>query len=169
MISYSKIVIERSKNAKKTSRFGIILEYLPKSFRKFLIKHQHMYRWAQSDQFVECILKMQKPAVKNASALKLYWDHENQLVVNKQELIDNYNTIDWICALSGKPIKAKFMNFDLDNFLHEEYYDALTAPTVDSRILKSSIEFRKKCKKLLLDEREEFLNIARKNSKKSLD
>jgi len=57
------------------------------------------------------------------------------------------------------------MNFDLENFVHPEYYDVLKAPMVDSRILKSSIEFRKKCKKLLLDERQEFLNMARKNSK----
>jgi len=57
-ISYSKINIVRSSN-KKGARFGIVLKYLPKSFRQFLIKHKHIYRWAESDQFVECALKIE--------------------------------------------------------------------------------------------------------------
>jgi hypothetical protein len=40
---------------------------------------------------------------------------------------------------------------------------------IDSRILKSSIEFRKKCKKLLLEEREDFLKLAKKNAKRKID
>ena len=82
-----------------------------------------------------------------------------------EKLEENYNTIDWICALSGKPIRAKIDNFDLENFVHPEYHDALLAPMVDSRILKSSVEFRKHVKKLLLNKQREFLYHARKNSK----
>ena len=167
-ISYSKIRIKRSDTTKSATRFSIILEYLPKSFRQFLIKNKHINRWSESDQFIECALKLQKPPIKNSSSLKLYWDWENERAVDKQTLHDNYNSIDWLCALSRKPIKAKFMSFDLKNFLHEEYYDALNAPMIDSRILKSSIEFRKKCKKLLLDERQEFLRLAKKNAKRHL-
>jgi len=128
-----------------------------------------MSRWAESDQWVECALKIQRPRIKDSSALKIYWDWESSSVVDKQTLESNYNTIDWICAVSGKPIRSKFMNFDLENFIHSEYLDVLKAPMVDSRILKSSIEFRKKCKELLLNERQEFLNMARKNAKKRLD
>jgi len=166
-ISYSKINIVRSSN-KKGARFGIVLKYLPKSFRQFLIKHKHIYRWAESDQFVECALKIQRPSVKDSAALKLYWDWESSVAVDKQTLENNYNQIDWVCAISGKPIRAKFMNFDLENFVHSEYHDVLKAPMVDSRILKSSIEFRKKCKELLLNERQEFLNLAKKNAKRRL-
>ena len=60
------------------------------------------------------------------------------------------------------------MNFDLQNFIHPEYKDVLESSMVDSRILKSSIDFRKKCKKLLLEEREEFLKLAKKNAKNKL-
>lgn len=169
MISYSKIVIERTDNHRRPTRFGIALDTLAKSFRQFLIKNKNLYRWAESDQFVECVLKMQKPPVKDASVLKTYWDWENGIAVDKETLEKNYNTIDWVCAISMKPIKAKFMNFDLENFVHPEYHDILKAPMVDSRILKSSIDFRKKCKELLLNERQEFLNMARKNAKKRLD
>lgn len=168
-INYSKIRIERTDNPRIVNRHGVILKYLPKSFRQFLIKHRHMYRWSESSQFIECALKLQRPPVKNSSVLKIYWDWEAGAAVDKQTLENNYNMIDWVCALSGKPIRSKFMNFDLENFVHPEYHDVLKAPMVDSRILKSSIEFRKKCKKLLLDERQEFLNMARKNAKKRLN
>jgi len=168
-INYSKIRIEKTGNPRIVNRHGVILKYLPKSFRQFLIKHKHMYRWSESSQFIECALKLQRPPVKNSSALRIYWDWESGAAVDKQTLENNYNMIDWVCALSGKPIRSKFMNFDLENFVHPEYHDALKAPMVDSRILKSSIEFRKKCKKLLLDERQEFLNMARKNARKKID
>ena len=169
MISYSKIIIERTDNHRRPTRFKIALDTLAKSFRQFLIKHKNLYRWSESYQFIECALKMQKPPIKDSSALKIYWDHENKIAVNRKTLEKNYNTVDWICAISMKPIKAKFMNFELENFVHPEYHDVLKAPMVDSRILKSSIDFRKKCKELLLNERQEFLNMARKNAKKKLD
>jgi len=111
---------------------------------------------------------MQRTTTAPADYVKMYWDHENQMVVDRETLYTNYNTIDWICAISLKPIKAKFMNFDLENFVHPEYSDVLDAPMVDSRILKSSIEFRKECKKLLLNERQEFLKLAKKNAKRRL-
>lgn len=168
-ISYSKIIIKRTTNPRGGSRFGIILKHLPKSFRHFLIRNKNMYRWAESDQWVECALKIQRPKVNDSSILKVYWDWESGNAVDKETLHNNYNMIDWACAISGKPIRAKFMNFNLENFIHPEYLDILKAPMVDSRILKSSIEFRKKCKELLLNERQEFLNMARKNAKKRLD
>ena len=112
---------------------------------------------------------MQKPPVLSVALTKKYWDHTNGKLVDRATLYDNCNLIDWICAVSLKPIKAKFMNFDLENFVHSEYHDALKAPMIDSRILKSSIEFRKKCKKLLLDERQEFLRLAKKNAKRKID
>ena len=111
---------------------------------------------------------MQKSPVLDTTLIKKYWDHSNQTLVDMATLHNNYNTVDWQCAISLKPIKAKFMNFDLENFVHPEYHDALKAPMVDSRILKSSIEFRKECKKLLLEQRQEFLKLAKKNAKRSL-
>lgn len=101
--------------------------------------------------------------------LKLYMDHESGEVLSMTDYLTKSNEVNWQCAISGKPIKAKFMNFDLKNFIHEEYYDILEAPMIDSRILKSSIEFRRKCKELLLKEREEFLILAKKNAKRNLE
>jgi len=166
--SYFNIEIKRTNGPYPKNRYGIILKPLMKLYRKFLVEHRHIKEWSDDDQFVQCVLRMQKPAVKNSGMLKTYFDWESLTPVSKEVLEQKYNEVDWFCAISMKPIRATFMNFDLKNFLHEEYYDVIDAPMVDSRILKSSIEFRHKCKKLLLDEREEFLKLAKKNAGRSL-
>lgn len=160
----AKIIIERTGGPYPANRYGIILRNLKRRDRQFLVEHRHMRKWAGSDQFVGCVLRMKENG-RQIAARKLYWDFESSSVVNGEELVKRYNTIDWVCAISLKPIKAKFMNFDLDNFVHPEYRDVLDAPMVDSRILKSSIEFRKACEKLLIKQRDKFLKLAKKGSR----
>lgn len=166
--SYLHIILNRTNGPNPRNRYGIILAPLQKFYRKFLVENRHVRKWAKDDRVIECILKTQRPVKQTKLEERGYWDRESQSLVNYKTLESNYNTVEWICAISLKPIKAKFMNFDLKNFVHPEYYDVLEAPMVDSRILKSSIEFRKKCKKLLLEEREEFLKLAKKGAKRSL-
>ena len=166
--SYLHIILNRTNGPNPRNRYGIILAPLQKFYRKFLVENRHVRKWAKDDRVIECILKTQRPVKQTKLEERGYWDRESQSLVNYKTLESNYNTVEWICAISLKPIKSKFMNFDLKNFVHPEYYDVLEAPMVDSRILKSSIEFRKKCKKLLLEEREEFLKLAKKGAKRSL-
>ena len=160
------IRIEKTGGPWPANRYGIVLKYLPRFLRKFLITHRNLAKWSDDDQFMACILKIQRP--NSRTNTKIYWDIVNDRPLSEKGLERSYNTIDWYCAISLKPIKAKFMNFDLKNFIHSEYYDVLEAPMVDSRILKSSVEFRKKCKKLLLEQRAEFLKLAKKNDKRKL-
>lgn len=160
------IRIEKTGGPWPANRYGIVLKYLPRFLRKFLITHRNLAKWSDDDQFMACILKIQRP--NSRTNTKIYWDIVNDRPLSEKGLERSYNTIDWYCAISLKPIKAKFMNFDLKNFIHSEYYDVLEAPMVDSRILKSSVEFRKKCKKLLLEQRAEFLKLAKKNAKRKL-
>ena len=160
------IRIEKTGGPWPANRYGIVLKYLPRFLRKFLITHRNLAKWSDDDQFMACVLKIQRP--NSRTNTKIYWDIVNDRPLSEKGLERSYNTIDWYCAISLKPIKAKFMNFDLKNFIHSEYYDVLEAPMVDSRILKSSVEFRKKCKKLLLEQRAEFLKLAKKNAKRKL-
>ena len=160
------IRIEKTGGPWPANRYGIILKHLPRFLRKFLITHRNLAKWSDDDQFMECVLKIQRP--NSTTSTKIYWDIANDKALSEKGLTRSYHTIDRYCAISLKPIKAKFMNFDLKNFVHPEYYDVLEAPMVDSRILKSSVDFRKKCKKLLLQQRQEFLILAKKNSKSNL-
>jgi hypothetical protein len=49
--------------------------------------------------------------------------------------------------------------------VHPDYHDTLGGKTVDGRIIKSSVAFQKHVKKLLLNQQQEFLKLAKKNSK----
>tara|TARA_R100001230_G_C5557451_1_gene83128 strand:- start:76 stop:567 length:492 start_codon:yes stop_codon:yes gene_type:complete len=160
--------IERSNNPKQAHRYNIKLKGLPTTLRRFLIEHRNLDRWKGNMQFMEQILRIQEKQLKLKNTVlrdKFYYDWVNSKPVKMEELIDSYNIVDWYCAISRKPIKAKFNNFQLENFVHPEYSDVLKAPMVDSRILKSSIEFRKYCKKLLLEDQQEFLRIVKKGKK----
>lgn len=162
----NRVKIVRTGGPYPANRHGVVLRVLRKRDRHFLVEHRHMKKWADSDQFVKCAL-MATHIPKHPTSKRLYWDYENSKAVNRDGLIQSYNTVDWVCAISLKPIKAKFMNFDLENFVHHEYRDVLDAPMVDSRILKSSIEFRKMCEKLLMKQRDKFLELAKKGSKRT--
>ena len=157
------IRIEKTGGPWPANRYGIILKHLPRFLRKFLITHRNLAKWQDDDQFMECVLRMQRP--NSTTSTKIYWDIANDRALTEKGLEREYNTVDWYCAISLKPIRAKIDDFSPENFLHPEYLDVLSAPMIDSRILKSSIEFRKHIKKLLLQQQQEFMSLARKNSR----
>ena len=162
-------ILERvSPHSPYSNRFGIKLSNLARQQKRLLIENPILGERCESDQFVHIIFNICQHRY-TSSKNKYYYDWSTDSFVKMEDLKENYNTIDWICALSNKPIRSKTDDFSMQNFVHPEYHDALLAPMVDSRILKSSIEFRKHIKKLLLNQQQEFLNLARKNSKKNLD
>ncbi len=157
--------IQKSNNPKQAHRYGIKLDGLPRSIRQFLIENRSLNKWANDVQFLEQIIRIELNNLKlknNTKRNKLYFDWTTKTPVPMDDLVDSYDTIEWTCAISGKPIQSKFNNFSLENFIHPEYLDVLEAPMVDSRILKSSVEFRKYCKKLLLEEQKEFMRVIKK-------
>lgn len=158
--------IERTSGPYPTNRFGIRFTTLSKSQKRLLIENPLLKERCKSDAFALILFEQNSYSVSRLSSTnKLFYDWSTGEIIQKEDLIENYNTIDWICALSGNPIKAKMSDFSLENFVHPDYHDALKAPMVDSRILKSSVEFRKKCKELLLNQQQEFLNLVKKGKK----
>lgn len=157
--------IQKSNNPKQAHRYGIKLDGLPRSIRQFLIENRSLNEWANDVQFLEQIIRIESNNLKLKNSTKrnkLYFDCTTETPVPMDDLVESYDTVEWTCAISGKPIQSKFNNFSLENFIHPEYLDVLEAPMVDSRILKSSIEFRKHCKKLLLEEQKEFMRVIKK-------
>ncbi len=113
------IRIEKTGGPWPANRYGIVLKYLPRFLRKFLITHRNLAKWSDDDQFMECVLKIQRP--NSRTNTKIYWDVINDRALDEKGLERTYNTIDWYCAISLKPIKARFMNFELKNFLTPRY------------------------------------------------
>lgn len=160
--------IKRSNNPKTSHRHGVVLKGLPTTVRRFLIENKNLSRWKDDMIFFEQLIRIELQQLKLKNTVlrdKFYFDWINDEPVKMSKLIKAYDTIDWHCAISKLPIKAKFNNFDLENFVHPEYLDALNSPMVDGRILKSSVEFRKHCKNLLLNEQKEFIRIVKKGKK----
>lgn len=162
--------IKRTGGPYPKNRFGILYSTLSRAQRRLLMDYPILRERCQSDQFVQILFEQHSYTFRSHNVFnKLFYDWSTGEVVQKEELHENYQTIDWVCAISGMPIRAKMGEFNLENFVHPKYHDVLKAPMVDSRILKSSVEFRKKCKELLLNQQQEFLKMAKKNSKKNLD
>ena len=152
------------------SKHGISFENMTYSQRRFFVDNKMLYKLKDDDQSLYIALKVCTyvgSSIGMVKIAKLYLDEETNTFVDKEQLTINYNTIDWICALSGKPIRSRVDDFSLENFVHPDLHDALKAPMVDSRILKSSVEFRKHIKKLLLNEQQEFLKVAKQSAKNS--
>ena len=156
--------IERTGGPYPRNRYGIRYDSISKQQRRLLLEHPIIKDRAQDDQFLQIVFELCRYRHSDKSN-KLYYDWSTSEFVKVDKLKENYDTIHWICAISGEPIKSNINDFSAKNFVHEEYWDILKGGVVDSRIVKSSVKFQKHVKKLLLNQQKEFLKLARKNSK----
>ena len=160
--------IKRTGGPYPRNRFGVRYDSISKQQRRLLLEHPLLKERAESDQFLQIIFELSRP--RNATKdYKFYYDWSTDSFVQMEELKDNYEKIEWVCAFSGEPIMASITDFSPQNFVHPEYWDLINPKMVDARIVKSSIEFQKKAKKALLKQQKDFLKIARKNSETNLD
>jgi hypothetical protein len=156
--------IRRTGGPYPRNRYGVCYEGLSRQQRRLLLENPLIKERAQDDQFLHIIFEVCK--FKHQSHKdKYFYDWSTGCFMKIEELEESYDTIDWTCALSGEPIRSNINNFDAQNFVHPDYHDTLGGKTVDGRIIKSSVAFQKHVKKLLLNQQQEFLKLARKNSK----
>lgn len=156
--------IKRTGGPYPRNRYGVRYDSISKQQRRLLLEHPIIKDRAQSDQFLHIIFELCRSRHSDA-ANKFYYDWSTNEFVKINELKESYETIDWICAISGEPIRSSINDFSPKNFVHEDYWDVLGGETIDPRIVQSSIKFQKHAKKLLLNQQKEFLKLARKNSK----
>ena len=157
--------IKRTGGAYPRNRYGVCYEGLSLQQRRLLLENPVLKERAQSDQFLHIIFEVCRSRhVQHKD--KYYYDWSTDEFMQIEELKESYDTVDWTCALSGEPIRSNINNFDVKNFVHSDYWDTLSESSVDGRILESSLKFRDHIKKLLLNQQKEFINLARKNSKK---
>lgn len=160
--------IRRTGGPYPRNKYGVRYDSISKSQRRLLLEHPLLKDRAQSDQFLHIIFEVARP--RNATRdYKFYYDWSTESFVKMDELKDIYDTIDWNCAFSGKKIQVNINDFSPGNFVHPDHWDMINPKMVDGRIVRSSVEFRKKAKKVLLKQQKDFLKIARKNSETNLD
>jgi hypothetical protein len=157
--------IKRTGGPYPRNRYGVCYEGLSRQQRRLLLENPLLKERAQDDQFLQILFEVSR-YTNRTSKNKYYYDWSTGDFMKMEDLQENYDTIDWTCALSGEPIRSNINNFSPENFVHPSYHDTLGGNVVDARIVKSSIEFQQHIKKLLLNQQEEFLKLVRKNSKK---
>lgn len=156
-------VIKRTGGPYPRNRYGVCYEGLSRQQRRLLLENPLMKERASEDQFLHIIFEICK--YKNQSHReKYYYDYSTGEFMKLEELNKSYDTIDWTCAISSQPIRSNINNFEQENFVHPDHHDMLTEGNVDERIIKSSVAFQQHVKKLLLNQQQEFLILARKNS-----
>lgn len=162
---YPKIL--RTNGRFPANRYGVVFSTLSRAQKRFLIENPLLKERVQDEQFLQIVMEQDSYRMRTYNQdNKLFYDWSTGEITYREDVFDNYKTLDWTCALSGLPIRAKMDDFSLENFVHPKFHEDLKkAPMVDSRILKSSVEFRKKCKELLLNHQQELLRLVKKGSK----
>ena len=157
--------IKRTGGPFPRNRYGVCYEGLSRQQRRLLLENPLLKERAQDDQFLQVLFEVSR--YKNqTSKNRYYYDWSTGDFMKMEELHESYDTIDWTFALSGIPIRSNINNFNVENFVHPDYHDTLGGATIDGRILKSSIAFQEHIKKLLMNQQQEFMRLALKNSKK---
>lgn len=156
--------IKRTTGPNPRNRYGVCYEGLSRQQRRLLLENPLLRERAQDDQFLQILFEVSR--YKNqTSKNRYYYDWSTGEFMKMDQLHEKYDMIEWTCALSGEPIMANINNFSVENFVHPDYHDTLGGDMVDGRILKSSLAFKEYVKKLLLNEQQEFMRLAKKNSK----
>jgi len=149
-------------------RHGILLENLPPLKQRLLLENHYM-KWLDSDpQTFEVIFKVEDMHEHEKNPNKILWNPFRETFTTIKEVEADSNLIEWTCAICHNPIKTRMDSKKVENFVCKKCSDAHNSRNkrVDQRIIDSSIRFTKHCKSLLKGEQREFLNYARKSSKR---
>ena len=144
-------------------KHGISFKGLSKSHKRFLINHQNLKNYAHNPGVMAALFSIHKPT-NNGIKEKLFFDRRDMSLKKIDGIVKSYSTIDWNCAISGRPIKSRMSDFSPKNFVHPDYWDTL-GDNVSETIVRSSIAFRQKCEKLLLNQQKELMQIFKSNAK----
>lgn len=158
--------IKRTGGPYPRNRYGVRYDSISKQQRRLLLENPLISARAQSDQFLHIIFEICRYHQSDKNS-KFYYDWSKDEFIKMNQLKENYQMVAWECALSGKPIECDINDFSAKNFVHSKYHDTIKGH-VDTRILESSIKFRKHVKKILLKEQQDFLKLAKINSKRKL-
>ena len=143
-------------------KHGISFESLSRSHKRFLLEHQNLRKIAHDPRVMSAIFGIHRTDTKSIKH-KLFWDWRTKKLRKIEPLKQSYDMVPWKCALSGRPILSSMSNFEPKNFVHPDYWDTL-GKNVDMAIVESSVKFRIKCQKLLLNQQKELLKIFKDNA-----
>lgn len=170
-MAYSKKYPSLEYNNGVRGRHGVAFRSLTKWQKRFMLEHQNIKRFSKNEQAMKIVFGLYRSG-NDSKKTKLFYDWTQGDMKLLESVEQAYDTIDWVCAISGQPIKSRVGEFDVKNFVHPEYWDTLDSSlAVNQNIVKSSLAFRQKCQELLLNQQKELMILFKKNAnpRKTLD
>ena len=148
-------------------KFGIFLDNLKPYQRDLLKKNLLLRDFAGDDQFILILFKLEEMSIVAKRNDKLYYNPYKDIITSFEEIQRDSQIVDWKCAICGDDIKSIIAEFDIKNLVCDQCGEAHNTKNkiIDSRIVKSSIEFRKYCKSYLLEDQKSYLSYAKKFEK----
>lgn len=158
------VKIERVWGGKKKRKYGIILENIDPWYQKVLFENPLIKEDLKTDdQFVQVLFKIAEMERAHKVKDKLYYNPYIEEITYYDDIIEHSKLIDWNCAICNVDIKSEIGNFKMDNFICSKCKNAhnSTNKRIDPRIVESSFEFHKYCRKQLIKDQKRFLKYVK--------
>ena len=94
---------------------------------------------------------------------KVYYNPYDDSISTYEKVIEQSQIIDWNCAICNDEIQSQEGEFSMSNFVCNKCKDAHNSDNnrIDPRIVDSSHEFHKYCRKRLMKEQRKFLQYIK--------
>lgn len=146
------------------NRHGIKLSTVKPYLHKILFDYGLIDEYLKTDdQFVSVLFKIAEMELSCKRKNKLYHNPYNDEITTYDEVIEQSNLIKWNCAICNIEIESKIAEFDINNFVCNDCRDSHNSDNskIDPRIVDSSFEFHKMCRKKLIKEQKKFLQYVK--------
>jgi hypothetical protein len=152
------IIIRRAGPVKR--KYGILTEYL-KPYHIRLLNENPLVKddLKTNDQFVKILFKMADMEQSHKHRHKFYYNQYTDTITTYEDIIEHSKWIDWSCAICNVEMLSMMADFSVCNFVCTKCEKAHNSNNgrIDPRIVDSSFEFHKYCRKLLIKEQKKFL------------
>lgn len=151
-------------------KWGIRFTNLEPHHQRILLDNPLIQDRSKSDQFVLILFRMADLDKSNKQNRKIYYNPYKDSVDKYRDILKHSRQIEWKCAITGKKIMSELGNFEPNNFLADECKEEFgnKSKIIDQRIIESSLNFRKHCKKLLMQQQKLYLKNVKMSSQADL-
>lgn len=145
-------------------KYGILLEHLKPWHAAVLFNNPLVKEDLKTDdQFVQVLFRIAEMEKSHKRKHKVYFNPYTNDVTSYKEVIEESQQLDWNCAICNDEIQSTIAEFNIKNFICKKCKDAhnTTNKRIDPRIVDSSSEFHKYCRKRLIKEQKRFLKYVK--------
>lgn len=145
-------------------KYGILLEHLKPYQQRILFDNPLIKEDLKTDdQFVQILFKIADMEQSHKNKRKVYYNPYTETITTYEKILEQSQWVDWSCAICNSDMVSQMAHFKMDNFVCSKCTDAHNSDNgrIDPRIVDSSFEFHKYCRKRLIKEQKKFLQYVK--------